>query len=111
MTLGPVPHQAAGRHETSGTRSLEGGGGFVRRRSGPGAKAYRAAAAAGSTVTDKAKRLDAANQERAEAAVRWEDDANTADETGRPVDQSRAGHDDRALDAADRKIKKIEAEP
>jgi hypothetical protein len=62
-------------------------------------------------VPDKAKRLDVANQERAEAAVRWEDAANTADETGRASDEVKAQADDRALDAADRKIKKIETEP
>ncbi|HKN06126.1 MAG TPA: hypothetical protein VJ021_00785 [Thermoplasmata archaeon] len=62
-------------------------------------------------VDNKAKRLDAANQERAEAAVRWEDAANTADETGRASDESKAEGDNRALDAADRKIKRIEAEP
>jgi hypothetical protein len=62
-------------------------------------------------MVDKAKRLDAANQERAEAAVRWEDADNTADETGKPSDARRAQVDDQALAAADRKIKKIEAEP
>jgi hypothetical protein len=62
-------------------------------------------------VTDKAKRLEAANFERAEAAVRWEDADNKASETGRAADKAAAGADDRALDAADRKIKKIEAEP
>lgn len=62
-------------------------------------------------MPDKAKRLEAANQERAEAAVRWEDAANTADETGRASDKIRAKEDDRALDTADRKIKNIEAEP
>jgi hypothetical protein len=61
-------------------------------------------------VTDKAKRLEAANMERAEAAVKWEDADNTASETGRPADQVKAADDDRALEAADRKIKKIEAE-
>jgi len=62
-------------------------------------------------VVDKAKRLEAANQDRAEAAVRWEDAENTADETGRASDVVKAKEDDRALDAADRKIKKIEGEP
>jgi len=61
-------------------------------------------------MTDKAKRLDAANQERAEAAVRWEDADNTASETGGAADRAEAAKDDRALEAADRKIKKIEAE-
>ena len=62
-------------------------------------------------VTDKAKRLNAANQERAEAAVLWEDADNRASETGRGSDAVKADEDDRILDAADRKIKKIEAEP
>ncbi|MGA8543518.1 MAG: hypothetical protein WB947_08300 [Thermoplasmata archaeon] len=61
-------------------------------------------------MTDKAKRLEAANQERAEAAVRWEDADVRAGETGRVADQVKAAEDDRALDVADRKIKKIEAE-
>jgi Arc/MetJ-type ribon-helix-helix transcriptional regulator len=59
----------------------------------------------------KTKRLEDANFERAEAAVRWEDAANKADETGRASDVIKAAEDDRVLDAADRKIKKIEAEP
>ena len=62
-------------------------------------------------MPDKAKRLEVANQERAEAAVRWEDAANTADETGRASDETKAEEDNRTLDAADRKIKKIESEP
>jgi hypothetical protein len=62
-------------------------------------------------VVDKVKRLEAANQERAEAAVRWEDADTTASETGRASDVIRANKDARALDAADRKIKKIESEP
>ena len=62
-------------------------------------------------MTARAKRLDVANQERAEAAVRWEDADNKASETGRVSDAITAERDDRALDAADRKIKKIEAEP
>jgi hypothetical protein len=61
-------------------------------------------------MTDKAKRLEAANLERAEAAVKWEDADNTASETGQVSDKIKAAEDDRALDAADRKIKKIEAE-
>jgi len=61
-------------------------------------------------VPDKARRLEVANLERAEAAIRWEDAANTADETGRASDEIKAEEDDRVLDAADRKIKKIEAE-
>ena len=61
-------------------------------------------------MTDKAKRLEAANFERAEAAVRWEDAENTADETGRASDKNKAVDDDRALNAADRKIKEIEEE-
>lgn len=62
-------------------------------------------------MADKAKRLDAANQERAEAAVRWEDADNKASETGRPADQALAAKDDQDLATADRKIKKIESEP
>ena len=62
-------------------------------------------------MTDKAKRLETANFERAEAAVRWEDADNRASETGRPADEVKAGEDDRILAAADRKIKKIESEP
>jgi hypothetical protein len=62
-------------------------------------------------VVDKAKRLEAANLERAEAAVRWEDADNTAQETRRPADIVTANADDRALTAADRKIKSIESEP
>jgi hypothetical protein len=62
-------------------------------------------------VIEKAKRLEAANQARAEAAVRWEDSDNRAGETGRVSDRIKAAEDDRNLDAADRKIKKIESEP
>jgi hypothetical protein len=62
-------------------------------------------------MTDKPKRLEAANFERAEAAVQWEDAANKADETGKASDQVAADGRDQALDAADRKIKKIESEP
>jgi hypothetical protein len=62
-------------------------------------------------MTDKAKRLETANFERALAAVRWEDADNTAEETGRASDNLEAAKDDRALEAADRKIKQIEAEP
>jgi hypothetical protein len=62
-------------------------------------------------MIEKSKRLDAANQERAEAAVRWESADNKATETGRPADIAEANADDHALEAADRKIKKIEDEP
>jgi hypothetical protein len=62
-------------------------------------------------VTDKPKRLEDAKFERAEAAVLWEDADNTADESGRTSDKVKAGERDRALVAAERKIKKIEAEP
>jgi hypothetical protein len=62
-------------------------------------------------VTDKPKRLESANFERAEAAVMWEDAANTASETGRVSDEKKADERDRELEAADRKIKKIESEP
>jgi hypothetical protein len=62
-------------------------------------------------VIEKPKRLEDANFERAEAAVQWEDAANTADETGRVSDKIEAEKRDRELDAADRKIKKIQKEP
>jgi hypothetical protein len=75
-----------------------------------GARAYPASASHRRCVVDKVKRLEAANFEKAEAAVRWEDSANQADETGRASDQARAAKDNRELDAADRKIKNIEAE-
>ena len=61
-------------------------------------------------MVDKAKRLETANFERAEAAVRWEDADHTAGETGRNSDKVHAAEEGGALDAADRKIKKIEAE-
>ena len=60
-------------------------------------------------MPDKAKRLEVANIERAEAALRWEDAANTADETGRASDEIKAEERDRVLVAADRKIKDIES--
>jgi hypothetical protein len=62
-------------------------------------------------MTEKSQRLEAANFERALAAVRMEDAENSAEESGRPSDLDRAGASDRALDAADRKIKRIESEP
>jgi hypothetical protein len=62
-------------------------------------------------MPDKSKRLEDANFERAEAAVRWEDADNEASETGRASDAHVAQDRDRILEAADRKIKKIEAEP
>ena len=62
-------------------------------------------------MTNKATRLETANFDRALAAVRWEDAANTADETGRVSDKIVAAKDDRVLVAADRKIRQIEAEP
>jgi hypothetical protein len=61
-------------------------------------------------VTEKAKRLETANFDRALAALLWEDAENVADETGRASDAIVARKDDRALVAADRKIKQIEAE-
>jgi hypothetical protein len=60
-------------------------------------------------MTEKRKRLEAANFERAEAAVAWEEADHHASETGRVSDQLKAEQDDLALDAADRKIRKIEA--
>jgi hypothetical protein len=62
-------------------------------------------------MVDKAKRLEAANFDRALAAVRWEDAENKADETGRVSDRIEAEQDDRALVAADRKIKNVKANP
>lgn len=62
-------------------------------------------------MTGKERRLEAANFERALAAVRWEDAANIADETRRVVDKIEAAEDSRALDAADQKIKRVKAEP
>jgi hypothetical protein len=62
-------------------------------------------------VVEKVKRLEAANFERAEAAVQWEAADNKASETGRVSDEIKAEERDRVLDAADRKIKKIETEP
>ena len=59
---------------------------------------------------EKNKRLEAANFDRALAAVVWEDAANTADETGRVVDKVEAAKDSRALDAADQKIKRVKGE-
>ena len=76
-----------------------------------GVRAYQVGRDCDGTVIDKAKRLETANFERAEAAVRWEDADFTAGETGRSSDRIQAAEDDRALEAADRKIKKIEAEP
>jgi hypothetical protein len=64
-----------------------------------------------SGMTDKPKRLEAANFERAEAAIEWEVAENKADETGRPVDKAQAEERDRELDAADRKIKNVKAGP
>jgi hypothetical protein len=61
-------------------------------------------------VIDKPRRLESANFERAEAALKWEDAANTADETGRDSDQIEAQKRDRELVAADRKIKSIQRE-
>lgn len=58
----------------------------------------------------KSQRLEEANQERAEAAVRMEDAEDRADETGTVSDTIKAGESDRALPAAARRIKAIEAE-
>ena len=62
-------------------------------------------------MIDKPKRLEDANFERAEAAVRWEDAENTADVTGRVSDKIKADDRDRELVAADRKIKEVKSEP
>jgi hypothetical protein len=60
-------------------------------------------------MTAKPKRLEAANVERAEAAIQWEVAENRADETGLPSDKVEAAERDRALVAADRKIKAVKA--
>ncbi|MCI4345171.1 MAG: hypothetical protein L3K07_00225 [Thermoplasmata archaeon] len=62
-------------------------------------------------MATKPKRLEAAEFDRAEAAVLWEDAANRADETGRLSDKLEADGRDRRLDDADQKIKRIESEP
>ena len=62
-------------------------------------------------MTEKAKRLESANFERALAAVKWKDAANAADETGRAEDKVEAAKDSAELDAADQKIKRVQAEP
>ena len=59
----------------------------------------------------KSSRLEAANFDRALAAVVWEDAANTADETGRAIDKVETAKDSRALDAAEQNIKRVKAEP
>jgi hypothetical protein len=58
----------------------------------------------------KTKRLEVANFDRALAAVQWEAADAAAEATGRASDRREAGQRDRALDAADRKIKTIEKE-
>jgi hypothetical protein len=62
-------------------------------------------------MVDKPKRLEDAEFERAEAAVKWEDADNTASETGKVSDKIEAEHRDHVLDAADQKIKNIQKEP
>jgi hypothetical protein len=61
--------------------------------------------------TEKAKRLEAANFERAEAAIRWDVAESEADETGRASDEVRAEERDAELSAADRKIQKVRSAP
>jgi hypothetical protein len=62
-------------------------------------------------VANKPKRLEAAEFDRAEAAVAWEDAANTAAETGRASDVIEADGRERRLLAAEDTIKQVEAEP
>ncbi|MFI5415189.1 MAG: hypothetical protein ACHQ16_05955 [Candidatus Lutacidiplasmatales archaeon] len=62
-------------------------------------------------MTDKPKRLEDASFKRDEVAIEWEVAETKADETGRPTDQAQADTLNRALDAADRKIKQIRTEP
>lgn len=61
-------------------------------------------------MDDKAKRLEIANQERAEAAVKWEAADNRAKETGNRSDALRAAEAERVLAALDKKIQEIEEE-
>ncbi len=65
----------------------------------------------GLPVTARSQRLEDANFERAEAAVRMEDSENRAAETGLVSDLRKAGESDRRLAEADLKIRRIEAEP
>jgi hypothetical protein len=60
-------------------------------------------------MPEKRERLENANFERAEAAVRWEEADNKASETGRTADKIDADAKDQALKAADLKIKRVEA--
>lgn len=61
--------------------------------------------------TDKPKRLEAANFERAEAAIRWDVAENRADATGLASDRVQAEERDAELSAADRKIQKVASTP
>jgi hypothetical protein len=58
----------------------------------------------------RSERLELANQERAEAAFRMENDEATAELTRRPSDLLRAQRSDQALDTADRKIRALQRE-
>jgi hypothetical protein len=60
-------------------------------------------------MSEKGRRLEAANFERAEAAVRWEAAENRADESGSTTDRIAANEQDRLLVVADRKIKVLES--
>jgi hypothetical protein len=62
-------------------------------------------------MNGKAKRVEQANQDRAEAAVRWEESDHRAQESGRASDAAEAARDDRALTDADRRIRKAQAGP
>jgi hypothetical protein len=62
-------------------------------------------------MIDKPRRLETANFERAEIAVRWEEAADRAAKSGARGDKLRANELNCSLEQADRKIKAIEAEP
>ena len=84
---------------------------FLEQHDDPGNRVATVNRTVKGTCRTNARRLEAANFDRALAAVEWEDAANTASETGRASDRARAEADGRILDAADRKIKKVQAEP
>jgi hypothetical protein len=62
-------------------------------------------------MTEKPKKLETAEFERAEAAIRWDVAEDAAEETGRAPDQAQADAREAELDAADRKVTKIRTTP
>lgn len=62
-------------------------------------------------MTGKTRRLEEANQDRAEAAVRWEESDHRAQGSGLKVDAEAAKRDDQRLKDADRKIRQAEGRP